>query len=167
MIAPLTHASIYPPCEEPLGLQSLVQDYYSPSDFCRPCRTGSLVLSPSSRPRQISRGKFDCLPHAPPSYTMCPLWIWTSWSFSTRPAPSASYRFLFIGSHVLSTRFFQTPPHGDALALRYHFHLHQVVEGTHHPQAATNMLGTQKKPRATRVLFLCVLSRWNQPGLAG
>jgi hypothetical protein len=39
----------------------------------------------------------------------------------TRPAPYASDPVFCTSARVFATRFLRTPPHGGALALRYHF----------------------------------------------
>ena len=66
------------------------------ADFCRPLRIDYSILSPASRTeRQISRGKFDCLPHATAGFTTSALdGYGLCGRVPARPAPYAFYPVL-------------------------------------------------------------------------
>jgi hypothetical protein len=136
------------------------------ADFCRPLRIDYSTLSPESRTkRQISRGKFDRLPHATAGFTLrtfdghglrCPL--------PTRPLLTPPIRFLFIGSYVCST-LLSDPASRRRPCASLSLHLHQVVKRTFTFELS-NMLGTQSKRRheCRRGRQECLRHSANQPG---
>ena len=91
------------------------------ADFCAAVRRPLDPLSRSSDTTQTSRGKTNSLPHPPPDLRFASL---VDMDFAVdRPLVRRSR--LVSGScssvHAFAPRFLQTPPHDDALALRYPF----------------------------------------------
>ena len=69
--------------------------------------------------------------------------IGASRSFARSPGTVCLRSGSCTSARTFAPPFFQTSRHRYALALRYHFTLHQVVKGTSTPELS-NMLGTQK-----------------------
>jgi hypothetical protein len=93
------------------------------ADFCRPVRMNRSTLSPASRTNDRSpEVSFDRLPHATAEFTTS---AFDGYGLRdhvlARPAPYASHPVFCSSARAFAPRFFQTPPRGDALALRYHF----------------------------------------------
>ncbi len=128
-----------PPCGGPFGPSSHLRTTTPSADFCRPVRMNRSILSPDIRDkRQISRGKFDRLPHATAGFTTSAL---DGYGLRESIARSSGTVCLISGSctsaRAFAPRFFQTPPRGDALALRYDFTSIRLSRGLSPPSCRT------------------------------
>src|ERR1035438_6214209 len=95
--------------------------------------------------RQTSRGKFNRLQRATAGFTTSALdGYGLRGHVPARPAPYASYLVDCSSARVFAPRFLQTPPRGDALALRYHFSSVRLSRGLSPPEMS-NMPGTHEK----------------------
>jgi hypothetical protein len=95
----------------------------SPSaDFSRPVRMDHSILShdfvTNERSPEVSSSAFRAQPL---DLHPVPLRIWASRSFARSPGTVCVESSSCPSAPAFAPRFFQTPPHDDALALRYHF----------------------------------------------
>jgi hypothetical protein len=92
------------------------------ADFCRWIRRNYSLLShhfvTNNRSPEVSSTAFRTQPPDLPPVPLMDMDLVVSCQLVRHRRPH--HRFLFIGSRLCST-LFQTPPHGAALALRYHF----------------------------------------------
>jgi len=115
------------------------------ADFCSEIKAPCDAFSHDSVTHNRSpKVKFDRLPYATAEFTASALdgyGLRDHWP--ARPAPYASHPVLVHRLVRFVPLFFQTPPRDDALALHYHFNLHQVGKRTFTFELS-NMLGTPK-----------------------